>query len=63
VNEHVSTFSNDLTLTLAGRMQAVVQALPASLKLPSDAIDPVRSGARVDVVYPLLVRLVEDLAG
>jgi pimeloyl-ACP methyl ester carboxylesterase len=63
VNEHESTFSNDLTLTLAGRMQAVVQALPASLKLPSDAIDPVRSGARVDVVYPLLVRLVEDLAG
>ena len=62
VNEHEATFSNDLALTLAGRMQAVVRALPASLKLPSDAIDPLRSGARVGVVYPILIPLVEDLA-
>lgn len=62
VNEHDHTFSNDLALTLAGRMQAVVQALPASLKVPTDAIDPLRSGARVDEVYPVLVPLVEDLA-
>ena len=62
VNEHDHTYSNDLALKLAGRMQAVVQALPASLKLPSDSIDPLRSGARVDAVYPLLVSLVEDVA-
>jgi hypothetical protein len=62
VNEHDHTYSNDLALTLAGRMQAVVQALPASLKLPSDVIDPLRSGARIDAAYPLLVSLVEDVA-
>jgi pimeloyl-ACP methyl ester carboxylesterase len=62
VNEHDHTSSNDLALTLAGRMQAVVQALPASLKLPSDSIDPLRTGARIDAVYPLLVSLVEDVA-
>lgn len=62
VNEHDRTFSNDLALKLAGRMQAVVQALPASLQLPSDSIDPLRPGARVDAVYAVLVPLVEDLA-
>ncbi|MDX6377800.1 MAG: hypothetical protein QOE98_2103 [Gaiellaceae bacterium] len=62
LNEHDHTISNDLALTLAGRMQAVVQALPASLKLPSDCIDPLRPGARIDAAYPLLVASVEDLA-
>jgi pimeloyl-ACP methyl ester carboxylesterase len=62
LNEHDHTYSNDLALTLAGRMQAVVQALPAALELPGDCIDPQRPGARVDAVYPLLVSLVEDLA-
>ena len=62
LNEHDDSISNDLALALAGRMQAVVQALPASLQLPSDAIDPLRPGARIDAVYPLLVSLVEDVA-
>jgi pimeloyl-ACP methyl ester carboxylesterase len=62
LNQHDHTISNDLALTLAGRMQAVVQALPAALKLPNDFIDPRMPGARIDASYPLLVSLVEDLA-
>ena len=62
MNENDHTVSNDLALTLASRMQAVVQALPAALKLPGDLIDPLRPGARIAAVYPLLVALVEDLA-
>jgi esterase/lipase len=62
LNENDHTVSNVLALTLAGRMQAVVQALPASLKLPSDCIDPLRPGARIGAAYPLLVAAVEDLA-
>jgi hypothetical protein len=61
MNEHDDTMSTDRTLALAGRMQAVVQALPAALRIPSDAIDPLRAGARIDAAYPLLVKLVEDL--
>lgn len=62
MNEHDDSMSSDLTLALAGRMQAEVQALPAALRIPGDAIDPQQPGARVDASYPLLVTLVEDLA-
>lgn len=61
-NEHDHVTSNDLALKLAGRMQAVVQALPATLQLPRDLIDPQRPGARVAEVYPTLIALVEDVA-
>ncbi len=62
MNEHDATMSRDLTLALANGMQAEVQAIPAALRVPGDSIDPLAPGARIDVSYPLLVRLVEDLA-
>ncbi len=62
MNENDDSMSSDLTLALAGRMQAEVQAMPAALHIPGDAIDPQQPGARIDASYPLLVRLVEDLA-
>ena len=62
MNEHDDTMSSDLTLALAGRMRAEVQAMPAALRIPADAIDPLWPGARIDRSYPLLVDLVEDRA-
>lgn len=62
MNEHDDSMSSDLTLALAGRLQAEVQAMPAALRIPGDAIDPQQPGARIDATYPLLVRLVEDRA-
>jgi alpha-beta hydrolase superfamily lysophospholipase len=62
MNEHDDSMSSDPTLALAGGMRAEVQALPAALRIPGDAIDPQQPGARIDASYPLLVTLVEDRA-
>jgi esterase/lipase len=62
LNEHDHSTSSDLALKLAGRMNSVVQALPATLKLPDDLIDPRQPGADVAHAYPPLVSLAEDTA-
>jgi len=62
LNQDDHSVSSDLALKLAGRMQSVVQALPAAMDLPNDCIDPQQPGAKVEQVYPVLVPLVEDTA-
>src|SRR5262249_22993972 len=61
LNEHDHSTSSDLALKLAGRMNCVVQALPAAVKLQDDCIDPLQPGAKVSDVYPLLISLAEDV--